>query len=223
MRTRVGNGDNALDNGVWVVLLAGLRAVSSAETGDKHVLKMIITIMSQLYKPQQKLKHPKTGHLQPQTVVLSGKELSRSTSAQVSGASALLVAALNRCITPGVTDDWWSRTSPSKRCAVFHAFRLALLGVPEPRLYVDAIRTGTPLTALFCSGEAICIYACPPLEACYQMFALLACLSMSECSLRVSVEIVSLAASCPLLLRVMVHGALYCVANKIVEELKYCA
>ena len=54
MRTRVGNGDNALDNGVWVVLLAGLRAVSSAETGDKHVLKMIITIMSQLYKPQQK-------------------------------------------------------------------------------------------------------------------------------------------------------------------------
>ena len=61
-----------------------------------------------------------------------------------------------------------------------------------------------------------------PLEAFYQMFALLACSFMSECSLRVSVEIVSLAASCPLLLRVMVHGALYCVANKIVEELKYC-
>ena len=186
--------------------------------------------MNQLYKPRQKLKHPKTGQLPPQAVVVSGKELSQLVSPQVSVTSALLVAALNRCITPGMTGEWWARMPPAKRCVVFHAFRLALLGVPEPRHYVDAVEIGNPLMTLLysdwtklspCSHFAFSEIS-SPIFACVYLYVCTRHVHLLECRLRVSVEIVSLAASCPLLLRVMVDGARYCVANKTVEELKHC-
>ena len=127
----------------------------------QNTLEMIITIMSQLYTVRFKIKPPEGTRLQPERILVSGKDLSRLASAEVRATSALLVAALNRCIAPPVpstnTDDrcmtppvlstypdWWTRLSAAKRCAMFHAFRLAVMGVPDPQHYLVTVDLGQP-------------------------------------------------------------------------------